>query len=361
MQYLLEVKGPDSILFDTVEYLLSEKREKQEIMLFFSCFETTGTTLVDLVGNYLDGHVQYYYSFSNTSVSLLKVQDPERDVQVVKNLLSVGEGNRHYQRVLQLLVGSTSDTEPYEVFLSGISFILFSDCASLLERVSQLYSLKIDPYSDPSRVLFYPFSTQNMNELVVELVGSALGGIRAGVVFVLINLQEMDRSDMESLVSFASSLCRIQNNPSRSLLKLQVRSVEQVVAHPRLCNLDARLNDSQLEIDQAKQRFGATKTRRPTPGSATWRGFLKSLKIMPSGESFRSNPTSPAVSPETNDDQVYYSSRSQYSDAASEEGRDLRYVHLTTRQSTFQKCFKCCLPKVIVKEFRSIFDVSESP
>lgn len=139
MQYLLEVKGPDSILFDTVEYLLSEKREKEEIMLFFSCFETTGTTLVDLVGNYLDGPVQYYYSFSNTSVSLLKVQDPERDVQVVKNLLSVGEGNRHYQRVLQLLVGSTSDTEPYEVFLSGISFILFSDCASLLVSYSDFF------------------------------------------------------------------------------------------------------------------------------------------------------------------------------------------------------------------------------
>jgi len=139
VQYLLEVKGPDSILFDTVEYLLSEKREKEEIMLFFSCFETTGTTLVDLVGNYLDGHVQYYYSFSNTSVSLLKVQDPERDVQVVKNLLSVGEGNRHYQRVLQLLVGSTSETEPYEVFLSGISFILFSDCASLLVSYSDFF------------------------------------------------------------------------------------------------------------------------------------------------------------------------------------------------------------------------------
>ncbi|GJQ13162.1 hypothetical protein GpartN1_g4953.t1 [Galdieria partita] len=358
---LLKGSRPDNTLFNTIEYLFSEiRKENENRLLFVSCFETVGATLVDYVGNYLGDNVQYSYSFSKTSVSLLRIQDTGRDIQVVKKMVSEERRNRNRQFVLQILV--TSNFNSGEYFLSGLSFVLFLNCDSIVERLGQLSSLKIDPCSEPPRVLFYPFSTQNMNELIVDLVCSALGGNRLGAILVLANLQDLSTNIIESLVSFASSLGRVENNPSQCPLKLRVSLSEhrEGVSHPRLYNLDSRLNDSQLEIDHAKHRFGVTRTRRPTPGSATWRSFLKSLKIMPSGESNRSNPTSPAISPSSADELVH-ASRNQYSENNSEDGGDLRYIHLASRESTFHKCFKCCLPKAVFNEFRSIFDVSESP
>ncbi|EME28631.1 hypothetical protein Gasu_38410 isoform 1 [Galdieria sulphuraria] len=363
MTLLLE--GRENTLFNTLEYLFSEiRKESEERLLFVSCFETVGTTLVDYVGNYLGDSARYSYSVSKTSISLLRVEDTGKDMQIAKKIVSEERRNRKRQFVVQVLVTSNSHPESGEYFLSGISFILFSDCDSVVERLSQLSSLKIDPCSEPSRVLFYPFSTQNVNELILDLVCSALGGNRLGAILVLANLQDLSRNVIESLLSFASSLCRVENNPTQSILKLRVslNSHREVVSHPRLNNLDSRLNEAQLEIDQAKYKFGVTRTRRPTPSSATWKSFLKSLKIMPSGESYRSNPTSPALSPTPSPaDELEYASRNQYSENASEDGRDLRYIHLASRESTFHKCFKCCLPKAVFNEFRSIFDVSESP
>lgn len=150
--------------------------------------------------------------------------------------------------------------------------------------------MKLEPCSEPSRVLFYPLSVQSVNALVAELVCSVFEGSRLGAMLVLASLEELSRHEIESLVSFATSLRRIRSNPTPCLRKLCVSKNgenRKPVSHPTLANLDNRLNDSQLEIDQAKQHFGVSRTRRTTPSSATWRSFLKSLKILPPGETFR--------------------------------------------------------------------------
>lgn len=105
-------------------------------MLFIACFEATGTTFVDYVGNYLGDNVQYSYSVSKTSISLLRIQETERDMGLVRKIVSEEGRNQNYHRVLQVLITSS---ESNEFFLSGMSFILFSNCASMV--VSNIYAI----------------------------------------------------------------------------------------------------------------------------------------------------------------------------------------------------------------------------
>eukprot|EP00871_Galdieria_phlegrea_P001675 jgi/Galph1/2508/GphlegSOOS_G1170.1 len=352
----LGIGEDNGVLYYYLDYLFSlvtEHYSNKRILV--SSFEHNPSGTVDVIANQYGDAIQQHSCYQYDSLSLLEEKKAEDCFHRLKDFIWERQIFQNGRLVLQIFV-ATPNGESFS--LSNTAFVVFNDYEALLERLWQLDFLHVDVAFDPLRVLTYYPSGQVSNTFFSEIISAAFGESNRSVAMVLVREEEKNGKSLELLVRFLNQLRRIKNIPSQSTMMIDLS--EKIHTRPTLHNLESRLNENNLEIDQFKQRIGLSRTRTATPSSVTWKNFLKSLKLTPlSTFSMSSNLVSPTATGKYSTREISEHSRNQYSGSDSEDAGEFRHLHLASKKTNFRKCFKCCLPTAVFNEFRSIFDVSE--